>query len=207
MSLPDLPVELQDLIITGLHPTAALALSKTNHFYHSVVSLDRLDPDIVSRFLYELENRPSNLNKDFYHKKFACYKCLSLKPVLQFASLGSDSFDGRNARYRQCVQCDVRDGSVMPGDPYRTYLLNDYIVCIECLDSRVLFCAKCRSCARCLEEKGVTYCGTCWWCHACVESKPSVWRSEVFRLYSKDTSRGFAVKLAHKHRASESHSR
>ena len=119
MSLPHLPIELQDLIITGLHPAAALALSNTNHFYHSVVSFDHLDPDMVSRFLYELENRPNNLNKGFYHRKFACYICLSLKPVLQFASLGSTSFDGRKAHHRQCVQCDVRDGSVTPGDPYR----------------------------------------------------------------------------------------
>ena len=87
MSLPHLPVELRDLIITGLHPTAALALSKTNHFYHSVVSLDRLDPAIVRRFLYDLERRPSNLNEIYYHRKLACYKCLWLRPVPQFSNL------------------------------------------------------------------------------------------------------------------------
>lgn len=113
MSLRQLPSELQDLIITHLHPSAAIALRQTNHDYHTTVSLHRLAPEIVRDFLDYLDQRPRRQTDDGLScKMFACYKCLCMKPGVQFEYL-EIGCAGRHDR--QCLRCDVKAGRAIPG--------------------------------------------------------------------------------------------
>ncbi len=77
--LTNLAGELQDLIIINLHPSAAIALSQTNHHFHSCVSLHRLPFPVV--FEYFQEKELLSIHSDDY----ACYTCLRLQPRSDFA--------------------------------------------------------------------------------------------------------------------------
>ena len=77
-SLTNLAGELQDLIITELHPSSAIALSQTNHHFHASVSLHRLPFSVVFDWFQDKEHMPS-------HTNYACYTCLRLKPRSAFA--------------------------------------------------------------------------------------------------------------------------
>lgn len=178
MSLPDLSNELQDLIIINLHLTAAIALSKTSHHYHSTIFLYRLVPETVWVFLY---NREQSLRTPFgdgptRELLFACFKCLCMKPDWQFSHsqvLDSYSMECCEECYdRQCVECDLRDGLVKPGDILHSGgWFVDCIVCTECSKTQRRFCRGCRTCASCLEKKGAEPRAACHWCDACVRLK------------------------------------
>ena len=47
-------------------------------------------------------------------------------------------------------------------------------------------------------------CNLLWWCYACVDSKPTIWESEIFQIYNRDTSLGLTGKRAYKYQVSES---
>ena len=190
MSLPLLPNELQDLIIENLHPTAAIALSQTNHYYHSVISLKRLNPDVVRQFLRDLEQLRRNRISPF--KKLACYRCLCLKRYWHF-TLAQCPYSTINEhpekwQKRQCVNCDVADGDLKPGDIYTHDDGSNFLACSECLNPRKRFCAQCRCCARCLEKRAILCCEGCSWCDACADSKSLEWESEMIQLYLHDKS-------------------
>lgn len=163
MFFPHLPNEIPDLIITNLHPTAAIALSQTNRYYHSTVSLHRLDPDTVRIFLKDLENRPANNIFSGRSKlTFACCKCLCRQPARTFQDPEIRSYDRR-----QCLECDLQDGRVTPGGICSSYFHDPSIICVKCLKARGEFCRGCDACAPCLEKKGVEFCRDCGWCYAC----------------------------------------
>ena len=112
MSLPHLPAELQNLIFTNLHPSAALALRQTNHHYYSTVSLHHLAPTIVREFLCDLDRRPRYQTEDgLNYKLFACYECLCMKPGIffEYTEIVRCSND------RQCLGCDAKKGRVIRG--------------------------------------------------------------------------------------------
>lgn len=124
MSLPHLPPELQGLIITNLHPSAAIALRQTNHHYHSTVSLHRLAPGIVRKFLEDLDGRVrSQVDGAVYCRSiwYACYKCLCMKPGTLFEYF-EVSCGGR--RDRQCLGCDLKQGRVITGGTHFTLLVS-----------------------------------------------------------------------------------
>ena len=113
MSIPHLPPELQNLIITNLHPLAAIALRQTNHHYHSTVSLRRLAPGIVRKFLDDLDRRPRSQFEDALNSKWlACYTCLCMKPGIQFEYFKAVIGEWHD---RQCLGCDLKEGRVMTG--------------------------------------------------------------------------------------------
>lgn len=205
MSLPHLPTELQNLIITNLHPTAAIALSKTNYHYHSTVSLHQLVFDTVRRFLFDLENRPDGSVEDEQcREKYACYKCLCMKPGSQFQYseiLDSCMKEYQGARHnRQCMECDVKDNRVMPGCTYLCWGKR-MVVCIACLNAERCFCRGCRSCACCLEEKHAELCKDCGWCDTCVGVELVEWENKEGCHYG-NTREDFHAKEACKHRFS-----
>ena len=65
--LTNLAGELQNLIVANLHPSAAIALSQTNHYFNSFVSLHTLPSSVVHDFLQKKER----LYKHIDH--FACF--------------------------------------------------------------------------------------------------------------------------------------
>ena len=116
MSLPHLPSELQDLIITHLHPSAAIALRQTSRHYHTTVSLHRLAPDIVHSFLGDLDHRPPIQFEDGVKcKLFACYTCLCIKPGIQFEVLEIECAERHD---RQCLGCDFKEARTISGGTY-----------------------------------------------------------------------------------------
>lgn len=116
MSLPHLPPELQNLIITNLHPSAAIALRQTNHHYHSTVSLHRLAPDIVRKFLDDLDGRPrSQIEGALNCNWFACYRCLCMKPGILFEYFKVELGERHD---RQCLGCDLKEGRGVPGETH-----------------------------------------------------------------------------------------
>ena len=183
MSLPHLPNELQDLIINNLHPKAAIPLSKTNHHYHSTVSLHRLVPDTVRRFLYGVERRHNS--KPEYgasDKRYACYNCLSIKPEMQFlywAVVGSCTMEySEDLAKRQCVDCELKDGLLIPGGIYACLCKSfdkSIVVCNDCLEAQEYFCRGCRSCSLCLNGKGAELCADCGWCDTCKDMTLEEW--------------------------------
>lgn len=114
MSLLHLPSELQNLIITHLPPSAVIALRQTNHHYHTTVSLHRLAPNIVHSFLDGLDRRPlSQTDGGVSCLWYACYKCLRMKPGIQFEVLEIEYAERHD---RQCLGCDLKEGRAMTGE-------------------------------------------------------------------------------------------
>lgn len=173
MSLPHLPNELQDLIVTNLHPTAVIALSQTNRYYHSTVSLHRLPPDTVREFLNRLEWRLGNFTMlGTSRERYACYKCLCLKPAMSFSDPEVKYHD------RQCLECDLQDGRAKPGVIYFSCYHDPSIICVEFLKAQGVFCRGCDACASCLDKKGVEFCVDCGWCYTCVGLRSLEWLGE-----------------------------
>ncbi len=196
MSLPHLPAELQNLIIANLHPTAAIALSQTNHHYHSTVSLHLLDPDTVHKFLYDLQRLLAADGLYFYESN-ACYTCLCIKPRTNFKFISYDDS-------RQCLDCQFKGGSVTAGSVYRCGL-HYSVICTECFELSSSFCEGCRTCARCLERKHSEICTYCDWCDRCVEIKMVEWESrrefhQFYEFRRFDHEQHFERKEACKHR-------
>ena len=110
-SLANLAGELQDLIITKLHPSSAIALRQTNHHFHASVNLHRLPFSVVFDWLQDKELMPS-------HNNYACYTCLRLKPRSAFAkrqtTSGRGTF-GKASHTRICLDCALSTGKHYPG--------------------------------------------------------------------------------------------
>lgn len=184
MSLPNLPTELQDLIITNLHPAAAIALSQTNRYYHYTVSLHRLDFDTIRIFLEDLLQRPDNsFLRGRTKYRFACYKCLYIKPATPSEDPEGKAYDAGC----QYLKCDLQDGRVKPDGIYFSSCFSLWgsrssIVCIKCLKAQEIFCKGCDACNPCLEKKGIEFCVNCGWCYACVRLKSVEWLGQIIGL-------------------------
>lgn len=74
-TLSKLAGELQTFIVTSLHPSAVIALSQTNHHFHSCANLHRLPFCAVLNYLQQKEWSPSHSND------YACYTCLRASSV------------------------------------------------------------------------------------------------------------------------------
>ena len=104
LRLTHLPAEIEDLIIKGLEPSAALALSRVSRYYHQTVSLHRLDKERVNKFLHSLEMKKRRRDS------FACYSCLKLKPAkyyppLSFLRKKRQGKGGSKRFERKCWAC------------------------------------------------------------------------------------------------------
>ena len=211
MSLPHLPTELQDLIVTDLHPTAAIAFSRTNHHYRSTISLHRRVPDTVRRFLFDLERLEVRSEGVLNGPRFACYKWLCMKPGTQleyFEVVRSCSVEYRGDWHdRQCLECDLKDGLLESGRIVLCWCGPSTrvpgIVCNDCFKAQGRFCGGCRSCAGCLEKKVVKLCADCDWCDACLELKLVEWESRKNERANEDDGEGFFMSRACKHHVPE----
>ena len=105
-SLCELPTEIQHLIVLNLHPSAAIALKRTNRWFHTHISLHRLGRPEVFRFLTEHENLPK-FSKNFHQGKrtsslgYACFTCLTIKPATNFTEDQITGHYGKYARFRR----------------------------------------------------------------------------------------------------------
>lgn len=79
LTLSDVVGELQNLIIANLHPSAAIALSQTNHHFHACANLHQLPLSLVSQYFREKELLPA------HRGEYACYTCMRLKHRSSFA--------------------------------------------------------------------------------------------------------------------------
>lgn len=109
--LSNLAGELQNLIITNLHPSAAIALSQTNRHFHSCAHLHRLPSPTVFDYLQEKELLPIKLDD------YACYTCLRFKPRPTFGTRQTRSILeklGQSAHKRYCFECGSMPGNHLP---------------------------------------------------------------------------------------------
>ena len=151
-SLPDLAGELQNLIIINLHPSAAIALSQTNHHFNSCANLHQLPSPMVFDYLQEKEILPA------YWDNYACYNCLRLKPRSSFATKQTRSprgKGGRDAYKRICLECGFRTGKHIPGQNMKigTEL---QVYCGGCETLQRRFCSTCRWCESCIRKGTAT---------------------------------------------------
>ena len=147
-----LPTELQDLIVFNLHPSAAIALKQTNHWFNTNISLHRLNKRRVREFIHERENKPQN---EHLH---ACYLCFSLKPETAFTTQQFGTKFGRDLHGRcwgrYCLDCGFRNGHYRPGiseqlaGPPRKRGIH----CGLCMSVRTYFCHKCLYCWECINH-------------------------------------------------------
>ena len=111
-SLTNLASELQDLIITKLHPSSAIALSQTNRHFHDSVSLHRLPFSVVFDWLKHKEYKLCHRDKNY-----ACYICLRLKPRSAFGKKQTRSRRqtfGDESYKRRCLDCGLNTGKINP---------------------------------------------------------------------------------------------
>lgn len=154
MGLCQLPTELQHLIVLNLHPSAAIALRQTNRWFHTHISLHRLDPLAVRNYLHYLEYNPKRPNEH------ACFVCLRLKPSTAFTSaqLQSQARIDRHGNVlncvygRSCLDCAIKNRRVTPfsvlimgGDDPRPK-----VFCGACSSVQSYFCSSCHCCSGCL---------------------------------------------------------
>ena len=146
-SLTNLAGELQDLIITELHPSSAVALSQTNHHFHASVNLHRLPFSVVFDWIREKELMPS-------HTDYACYTCLRLKPGSAFATSQIKSRRGKHGKAfhtRTCLDCGFSIGKHSPGSFLK---IGDemQVLCMGCEIMRKRFCTLCQWCDSCIKK-------------------------------------------------------
>ena len=141
--LATLPTEIQHHIVLNLHPSAAIALLQTNHWFHDHVSLYRLDQDLVHDYLRYLEHRDHNEDNR------ACYNCLTIKPRSGFTSgqlISKKAF---------CLDCGVRTKMF---EPYSLIHLaggeEPRLFCGSCCTVQRSFCRQCRLCNGCIVKMG-----------------------------------------------------
>ena len=104
-SLTNLAGELQDLIITKLHPSSVIALSQTNHHFHDTVSLHRLPFSVVFDWLLHKEDKCCGR-----YWNYACYTCLRLKPRSAFSKKQTRRRRekwGQDSYMRRCLDCGL----------------------------------------------------------------------------------------------------
>lgn len=149
-ALSNLAGELQDLIITNLHPSAAIALSRTNRHFHSCVNLHRLSSSVVFDYLHEMELLPTRSDE------YACYTCLRLKPQSAFTmrqTTHSQGKLGQEPRKRFCLDCGIKSGRHLPGHMMKIGT------------ELQVYCGGCET----LQKR---FCGRCCWCESCIRKGP-----------------------------------
>ena len=146
LNLSTMPVEIQDMIITRLHPSAALALQQTSHFYRQAVSLTRLDHEDVIEYLHKRELQHLDL--------WACCTCLTLKPEPAFL-VGQIRRHGKNGKKwskRWCFNCGLESNKVTPGSLIKVKGQPMQVLCTACSTVRQQFCISCKWCEDCAQE-------------------------------------------------------
>ena len=148
-NLCTLPTELQHHIALNLHPEAAIALKQTNRYFHTHISLYRLDPLKVKRYLHEVELRPR------HRDDHACFTCLRVRPMNAFTASQLGAKTSRNSAYscgRFCLDCGIENKRFRPG----TILViggdqsHPRVFCGSCSTVQSYFCGKCHWCAPCI---------------------------------------------------------
>lgn len=148
-NLCTLPLELQHHIALNLHPSAAIALKQTNRYFHTHISLYKLDPLKVKRYLHEVQLRPR------HRDSYACFTCLRVRPMSAFTASQLDVKTRNHRTYpyeRYCLDCGVENKSFRPG----TILImagdqaHSRVFCGSCSTVQSYFCGKCHWCAPCI---------------------------------------------------------
>ena len=146
-SLTNRAGELQDLIITKLHPSSAIALGQTNHHFHASVNLHRLPFYLVFDWLQDKEFMPGQTD-------YACYTCLRLKPRSAFAKeqtkFKRGTF-GKASHSQICLDCGLRTGKHCPGS-ILVIGKELQVLCMGCKILRNQFCTLCRWCDSCIHR-------------------------------------------------------
>lgn len=143
-SFLNLAGELQDLIITKLHPSAAIVLSQTNRHFHACVDLHRLPFSVVFKFLQEKQSLATHSDGH------ACYICLRLKPWSHFSTTETKRPRGKwnkDAHKQFCLECGSKAGNF----PLRTMRIGRGF-CGRCKNFRKRCCLRCGWCYSCTEE-------------------------------------------------------
>ena len=144
-----LPTELQHAIVLNLPPSAAIALKQTNRYFYTYISLYRLDPLKVKRYLHEVELRPR------HRENYACYTCLRVKPMTAFTASQLGVKTSRGSAYlleRFCLDCGIENKRFKPG----TVLIiggdksHPRVCCGSCSTAQSYFCGNCHWCAACI---------------------------------------------------------
>lgn len=149
-SLTNLAGELEDLIISKLDPSAAIALSETNHYFHASVNLHRLPFSVVFDWL---QTKEWNAWRPIRPSKYACYTCLRLKPRSAFAKAQFHSGRGTYGKYshtRICLDCDLSAGKY-DSRSFPTIEDEMQIPCRGCEILRKSFCKLCHWCDGCIK--------------------------------------------------------
>ena len=149
VGLCSLPVELQNFIALNLDPSTAVALRQTNRWFHTHVSLHRLNRIDVRNYLHNRELQPHN--DDYY----ACFSCLDLKPSTAFTTfqIGTKLSNGNGYSYqRYCLDCGIRNGKHRQGTSLRMGgpKSKPMILCGVCTSVQAYFCEKCLCCSGCI---------------------------------------------------------
>ena len=148
-NLYTLPTEIQHQIVLNLHPSAAIALKQTNQYFNACISLYRLDPFQVKRYLHEVELR--SRHRDSY----ACFTCLRVRPMTAFTAsqLGAKTRSNNAYAYeRFCLDCGIENKRFKPG----TILIiagdqsHPRVFCGSCSTVQSYFCGRCHWCAACI---------------------------------------------------------
>lgn len=152
-SLCSLPTEIQHQIVLALHPSALVSLRQTNRWFHTHVSLFRLERREVLKYLHERQFLPQ------HRENYPCFSCLSIKPKTHFtrAQISKDySKIGRLELERYCLDCGVENKKFKPGTlleiPGGSRLQKSQmkVFCAACTSVQAYFCGKCHWCAGCI---------------------------------------------------------
>lgn len=154
MNLCDLPGEVQDHIILGLHPSAAIALGQTNLHFHTTASLTRLNCFAVDCFLEEKKIQIRDT------AGYLCRSCLTFKPDRAYARnqiIGARIKTGKEAHKRKCLHCLIANGEILPGFVVNMAdrSLGTRVYCFGCLLLQDRFCTKCNWCYECAVKRKV----------------------------------------------------
>ena len=145
-----LPLELKCIIVKSLTYPTLIALSQTNHYFHSSIHPPSSPPSEKSAFLKVAETFPQHA------ESFGCYHCFRVLPRIAFAENqikkkhGKGKAKGSN---RLCFACGVAKGL------YRPRRLQ-WIVRGE--DASMRYCNRCRR-----PRKGL-HCDHCRLCEGCL---------------------------------------
>lgn len=148
VGLCDFPTELQHLVVLNLHPSAAIALRQTNRWFHTHISLHKLDRTAVQEYLHHLELQPKRRHD------YACFFCLSLKPHTAFTStqLAIDTVNGSYNSKRFCLDCGLMNAKLKPFSKFTMGEDESWskVFCGACSSVQPLFCPSCHCCSGCL---------------------------------------------------------
>ena len=149
LNLYTLPTELQHHIVLNLHPSAAIALKQANRYFHTHISLHRLDPLKVKQYLHEVELRPR------HRERYACFTCLRVRPMTVFPASQLGAKTSKSGAYscgRFCLDCGVENRKFKPG----TLLIiagdesHPKVFCGSCSTIQSYFCGQCHWCVACI---------------------------------------------------------